>query len=168
MASEAGYSRGALYHQFANKEELALAVVAWIEETLFKDVGHSVAGDADPVGTLLAAARGHSFFNGDDVAGVVLALRAEFGESDHPVGRALNDVVNRVVAETTRLITAGRRSGAIPPGPPPRTLALGLIGVLEGVGVHLSGKAPFDIDLAERAARGVLGLTPPLGSPGSE
>ena len=33
VAAEAGYTRGALYHQFANKEELALAVVAWVGET---------------------------------------------------------------------------------------------------------------------------------------
>ena len=30
VASEAGYTRGALYHQFAGKEELALAVVEWV------------------------------------------------------------------------------------------------------------------------------------------
>lgn len=33
VASDAGYSRGALYHQFSGKEDLALAVVGWVEET---------------------------------------------------------------------------------------------------------------------------------------
>ena len=33
VASEAGYTRGALYHQFAGKEELALAVVEWVAAT---------------------------------------------------------------------------------------------------------------------------------------
>ena len=30
VAAEAGYTRGALYHQFSGKEELALAVVDWV------------------------------------------------------------------------------------------------------------------------------------------
>ncbi|MDQ1633011.1 MAG: hypothetical protein QOC80_2983, partial [Frankiaceae bacterium] len=30
VAREAGYTRGALYHQFAGKQELTLAVVAWV------------------------------------------------------------------------------------------------------------------------------------------
>ena len=33
VAADAGYTRGALYHLFTNKEELALAVVEWVQET---------------------------------------------------------------------------------------------------------------------------------------
>jgi AcrR family transcriptional regulator len=33
VASEAGYTRGALYHLFANKDDLAMAVVTWVDET---------------------------------------------------------------------------------------------------------------------------------------
>jgi AcrR family transcriptional regulator len=32
VAREAGYTRGALYHQFADKEDLALAVVEWVHD----------------------------------------------------------------------------------------------------------------------------------------
>ena len=166
VASEAGYSRGALYHQFANKEELALAVVTWVEETWYLEVGCRFADEADPVATLLAVARGHSVYVRREVAGVIGTLRAEFYKRDHPIGRAVNDMVSRVVDDTARIITAGRRSGAIPPGPPPQTLALGFVGVMEGLGIHLSGQVPFDVQLAERAARGVLGLTPTPLSPG--
>jgi AcrR family transcriptional regulator len=165
VANEAGYSRGALYHQFANKEELALEVVNWVEETLYQEVGQRLAIDADPVGTLLTAARDHPVYIRNGVSGVLVALRAEFDGTDHPVGRAVNGVVSRVVDDITRLINAGRRRGAIPPGPPPRTLALAYVGVMEGLGIHLAGEAPFDGQLAERAARGVLGLTPPPASP---
>ena len=168
VANDAGYSRGALYHQFANKEELALAVVKWVEETWYQDVGQRFAVDADPVGTLLAVARDNSVYVRHGVSGVVAALRAEFHGSEHPVGSAVNALVGRVVDDATRLISAGRESGAIPPGPPPRTLALGFVGVIEGLGIHLSGQAPYDVQLAERAARGVLGLPPSPGSSDSE
>jgi AcrR family transcriptional regulator len=33
VASEAGYTRGALYHQFADKQDLALAVIKWVDDT---------------------------------------------------------------------------------------------------------------------------------------
>src|SRR6266542_393049 len=33
VAQEAGYTRGALYHQFKDKEDLALAVVDWVDKT---------------------------------------------------------------------------------------------------------------------------------------
>ena len=167
VANDAGYSRGAIYHLFANKEELTLAVVTWIEEAMYRDAGDHFADETDPVATLLAIARCHDDYIRPEVPGVVAALRAEFGESDHPIGRALEDMVNRVVANTTRLITAGRHSGAIPPGPPPRTLALGFVGALDGVRGYLSGQAPFDVVLAERAARGVLGLPPQTGTSGT-
>jgi AcrR family transcriptional regulator len=160
VASEAGYSRGALYHQFASKEELALAVVKWVEETWYQDVGHRFTEEADPVGTLLAVVRGNSDYVRPEVTGVVMALRAEFNGSEHPVGKAVHALVGRVVDDAARLIDAGRKRGEIPPGPPPRMLALAFVGVIEGLGIHLSGHAPFDAQLAERAARGVLGLSP--------
>src|ERR1700685_2972937 len=48
VAREAGYSRGALYHQFEDKEDLALAVVAWVDETWRQEVGVRVDGEPDP------------------------------------------------------------------------------------------------------------------------
>ena len=33
VARDAGYTRGALYHQFKDKEDLALAVLEWVDET---------------------------------------------------------------------------------------------------------------------------------------
>ena len=39
VAREAGYTRGALYHQFKDKEDLALAVIEWVDETWRREVG---------------------------------------------------------------------------------------------------------------------------------
>lgn len=168
VASEAGYTRGALYHQFAGKEDLALAVVGWVGETWHGEVGHLFTSDADPVETLLAVARGHAVYCRRDVAGVLLTLRVEFAGQDHPVGHAITDVVDRLLADCTHQITVGRGSGAIPPGPPPQDTALALIGALESIAINLAGRAPRDTQLVERAARGLLGLPPPAASTGTE
>src|ERR687883_670977 len=60
VAREAGYTRGALYHQFKDKEELALAVLEWVHETWSREVAEPAEREPDPVGELLALARGHA------------------------------------------------------------------------------------------------------------
>lgn len=160
VASDAGYTRGALYHLFASKEDLALAVLAWVEETWWAEVGSLFDDHADPVSALLAIARGHAVYCRRDVARVIMTLSIEFGSADHPVGRVVREGLNRVVDETARLIASGRRNGSIPPGPPTRKLALALTGALEGSIISVAGQAPHDEVIAERVTRGVLGLQP--------
>src|SRR3954466_4852394 len=60
VAREAGYTRGALYHQFHDKEDLALAVLHWANETWQREVGALADEESDPVPALLALARGHA------------------------------------------------------------------------------------------------------------
>ena len=161
VAADAGYTRGALYHLFANKEELALAVVEWVQETWYEHMGPLFAQTAAPGEALVAVARGHAVYCRRDVARVMMSLRVEFSGQDHPVGRAVEAAVRKVLADCARLITAARRKGEIPPGPPPRVLALALVGSLEGLVINLAGQAPLDEELAERVARGILGIPPP-------
>lgn len=160
VASEAGYTRGALYHLFANKEDLALAVVKWVEETWNAEVGDLAAEQAEPVDALLAMARGHAIYCRRDVADVMMTLRVEFTGQDHPIGQALTEIIDQLAADCAGLIAAGRLSGAIPAGPPPREMAAAYLGVLEAVGSQLAGQAPYDIELVERAVRGLLALPP--------
>src|ERR1700676_4523667 len=54
VASEAGYTRGALYHQFKDKEDLALAVIAWVNENWMREVGGPARQEPDPVAELIA------------------------------------------------------------------------------------------------------------------
>jgi AcrR family transcriptional regulator len=158
VAREAGYSRGALYHQFADKDDLALSVVAWVDETWRQEVGEAVEREPDPVVALIALARGHAVFCRRDVARVAIALRLEFSGRDHPVGSEVRRVSETLVERCVRLIDAGRRAGSIPPGPPARTVALAFVGALEGAVIELAGQAPHDELLAARAGAGVLGL----------
>jgi AcrR family transcriptional regulator len=157
VARSAGYTRGALYHQFRDKEELALAVIGWVDETWQREVGASV-DLSDPAAALIALARGHAVFCRRDVARVAVALRLEFSGQDHPVGREVERVSETLVRRCTRLINAGRRAGTIPAGPPARQVAMAYVGALEGVVIGLAGQAPYDEEFAARAVAGVLGL----------
>src|SRR3954451_18692023 len=159
VAREAGYTRGALYHQFRDKEDLALAVLGWAAEIWEREVGMRADREADPVATLLAMGRGHAVLCRRDIARVAMALRVEFSGQDHPIGRELERVQAGLVKRLARLITAGRRDGSIPPGPPVKAVALALNGALEGAVITLAGQAPHDEVLAERVVEGVLGLS---------
>jgi AcrR family transcriptional regulator len=165
VARGAGYTRGALYHQFKDKEELALAVLEWVNETWWREVGGPADEESDPVAALLALARGHAVYCRRDVARVIMALRVEFSGQDHPVGREIKRVSKTLVKRCVSLIDAGRRDGSIPPGPPAKAVALAFWGALEGAVIALAGQAPHDELLAARVAVGVLGLESPPARP---
>jgi AcrR family transcriptional regulator len=160
VAREAGYTRGALYHLFKDKEDLTLAVIEWVLETWTQEVGRAVEQESDPVAALLTLARGHAVFCRRDIARVAVALRLEFSGQDHPVGREIERSYELLIRDCVRLINAGRKAGTIAPGPPARPLALAFIGALEGTVIELAGQAPHDELLAARAVAGVLGLDP--------
>src|SRR5271167_3356088 len=138
VASEAGYTRGALYHQFKDKEDLALAVLRWADETWQREVGGPASQEPGPVAELLAIARGHAILCRRDIARVAMALRVEFSARDHPIGRELERVQTGLLKRLVLLINAGRRGGSIPPGPPASAVALALIGALEGAVITLA------------------------------
>jgi AcrR family transcriptional regulator len=161
VAREAGYTRGALYHQFEDKEDLALAVIQWTAQTWEREVGRQADEAPDPVAALLALARGHAILCRRDIARVAMALRVEFTGQDHPIAREMERVKETLVKRLVRLINAGRRDGSIPPGPPARAVALACIGALEGAVIALAGQAPHDEVLAERAIAGVIGVELP-------
>ena len=139
VARDAGYTRGALYHQFKDKEDLALAVVEWADETWRREVGGPAEREPDPVAALIALARGHAILCRRDVARVAMALKLEFSGQDHPVGRELERVSDALVERCTRLIDAARRDGSIPAGPPVRTVAVAFVGAIEGAVIALAG-----------------------------
>src|SRR5919197_3131976 len=123
VAAEAGYTRGALYHLFDDKEDLALAVVGWVWETWQQQVAPLADAHDDPYQALIALARGHIAYCRDGRARVMMTLRVEFAEREHPVGRAVWEIAATLRRRVEQLIVRGRRAGAIPPGPPPRVLA---------------------------------------------
>src|SRR5919109_4565270 len=115
VAREAGYTRGALYHQFKDKSELALAVIEWVNETWRREVGDPADREPDPVASLTTLARRHAIYCRRDVARVMMALRVEFSGQDHPVGREITRVSRQLIKRCATLIDAGRKDGSIPP-----------------------------------------------------
>jgi AcrR family transcriptional regulator len=162
VARDAGYTRGALYHQFDDKEDLARAVVAWVDETWWSEVGGLLDLDAhrNAADSLIALARGHAVYCRRDIARVMMALRVEFSNHDHPLASAIEQSIQRLVNRVTDVIDSGRRDGSIPPGPPSRAVALALMGAVEGAVIALAGQAPHDEELAARVVAGVIGLAP--------
>jgi AcrR family transcriptional regulator len=158
VARDAGYTRGALYHQFKGKEDLALAVLRWVDETWWPEVGGLAEGPPNVAAGLLALARGHAVYCRRDIARVMMVLRIEFSGKDHPVGRTIDEMFKGLVKYCAQLIEAGRREGSIPPGPPAKAVAVAWLGAMEGVVIALAGHAPHDEELAARAAAGILGL----------
>lgn len=160
VAKDAGYTRGALYHQFKDKQALTLAVIEWAMETWDQEVGRLVEQESDPVAALLTLARGHAVYCRRDIARVAIALRLEFSEQDHPVGREIEQGYQELVEHCVGLIKAGREAGSIPAGPPASAVALAFVGALEGTVIALAGQVRHDELLAARTAAGVLGLDP--------
>jgi AcrR family transcriptional regulator len=158
VARDAGYTRGALYHQFKGKEDLALAVLRWVDETWWPEVAEMAEGQPTVAAGLLAMARAHAVYCRRDIARAMVALRIEFSGTDHPVGRTIDGMGKAGVKYCAQLIEAGRMEGSIPPGPPAKEVAIAWIGAVEGVVIALAGHAPHDEELAARASVGVLGL----------
>ncbi|UYM07431.1 TetR/AcrR family transcriptional regulator [Solicola gregarius] len=161
VARDAGYTRGALYHQFKDKQDLTLAVArTWWRETWRQDVLPLVEAESEPAAALLALARGHAVFCRREVARVPIALRLEFTGQDHPVGREVERNYGLLLKHCRKLIKAGHAAETIPAGAPDRMLALAVVGALEGTVISVAGRAPYDEQLAERAVAGVLGIEP--------
>jgi AcrR family transcriptional regulator len=160
IASDAGYTRGALYHQFQGKEDLALAVVKWVASTWEQEVWEPAHRPTDSVAVLVALARGHVVYCRRDIARVIMALRVEFAGREHPVGETIERIVDGNALRVAALITAGREAGSIPAGPPAEMMAIAGIGALEGLAIQVAGQAPNDELLAERLMLGMLGLSP--------
>jgi AcrR family transcriptional regulator len=158
VAGDAGYTRGALYHLFAGKEELAVAVVDWVADSWEREVWEPAQSAGGPVDILVALARGHIVFCRRDIARVMMALRVEFDGREHPVGTKVADIGKDLAMRFGAVISTGRRDGSIPAGPPAKTLGAAVTAAVEGLAIHLAG-APHDEAMAERMVRGLLGVS---------
>jgi AcrR family transcriptional regulator len=158
VAGDAGYTRGALYHLFRGKEELAVAVVDWVADTWEREVWAPAQRAGTPVDILVALARGHVVFCRRDIARVMMALRVEFDGREHPVGTKVADIGKDLAMRFGAVISTGRRDGSIPAGPPAKTLGAAVTAAVEGLAIHLAG-APHDEAMAERMVRGLLGVS---------
>jgi AcrR family transcriptional regulator len=156
VAAEAGYTRGALYHQFRDKDALVLATLDWVYETWYAQVGSVFDEELPPVEALAELARRHAVYCRRDIAGLMVTLRVELAARDHPVGEAVRAQIRELVGRVRRLILAGRRDGSIPPGPPATVLAAAVMSAIEAVVIALAGRTGDDEEIARRVALGLV------------
>jgi AcrR family transcriptional regulator len=156
VAVEAGYSRGALYHQFRGKDELVLAALDWVRDRWYAEVATSISADLPPRDTLIELARRHAVFCRRDIAGVMTALRVEFAGQDHPVAQAVNDQTGAVASLISELILRGRQDGTLPDGPPARTLADAALAAVEAAVIATAADQANAATIAELIAAGLL------------
>ena len=114
VAAEDGYTRGALHHQFPDKDAPVLATVAWVKEAWDAEVGRTFDEALSAVDALVALARRHAVY---------------------PIGGRPGD--------------RGRARG-----PRPATLS-----AIEGAVIALAGNERDDEEVAERVARGLIGVS---------
>lgn len=157
VAAAAGYTRGALYHQFRDKDALVLATLEWVHDTWYREVGSTFEEDLPPLDALVELAGRHAVYCRRDIARMMVALRVEFSAREHPVGDAVRAQTRELLEHVRRLIAAGRRDGSIAPGPPAPVLAGALMSAVEGVVIALAGRVGDDEQLARRVALGLLG-----------
>ena len=119
VAAAAGYTRGALYHQFRDKDALVLATLDWVYDTWYAEVGSVFDEELPPLEALVENARRHAVYCRRDIARMMVALRVEFSVREHPVGDAVRAQTRELLERVRRLIVAGRRDGSIASGPRP-------------------------------------------------
>lgn len=157
VASDAGYTRGALYHQFEDKDALVLATIDWVRDTWYGEVAPALAEQGrTPLEGLVEVARRHVVFCRRDIAGVMTALRVEFAGREHPIGDAVDRETQIVVAGIRQVILAGRWAGDIPPGPSAAVLAAAGVAAVEAIAIALAGRPGDDQQIVERIIRGLL------------
>jgi AcrR family transcriptional regulator len=158
VAAEAGYTRGALYHQFRDKDALVLATLEWVYETWYAQVGSVFDEGLPPVEALTELARRHAVYCRRDIAGLMVTLRVELAARDHPVSAAVRAQIRELVDRVRRLILAGRRDGSIAPGPPATVLAAAVMSAIEAVVIALAGRPGDDEEIARRVVLGLVSV----------
>jgi AcrR family transcriptional regulator len=152
VAAEAGYTRGALYHQFRDKDALVLATLEWVYETWYAEVGSVFDEDLPPAEAVGELARRHAVYCRREIAGIMAMLRVEFAAREHPVAGAVRAQMSELYQRLQGVIEAGRADGSIPPGPSPDALAKACLAAVEAVTMALAGQVPEDERLARRVA----------------
>jgi AcrR family transcriptional regulator len=149
VAADAGYTRGALYYQFPNKQALALAAIDREYRYWQREVGAPALSDPDPAHALVELARNNAIFCRRPVARLIVTLRHEFHDRSDPIGDVVHDITDKGIAFFAALITSAQDSRAISSITDPHTLATALFGTLEGIAMALANQPPHDEQIAQ-------------------
>jgi AcrR family transcriptional regulator len=151
IVARAGVTRGALYHQFADKQDLFRAVVEALEEDVIGRVGRSLAGVSGPGEALTAMMGGWLDVCEDDEVQRILLLDAP-GVLGWDEWRAIGHRYG--LGEVVGLLDAAMEAGAIA-RQPATPLAHVVIGALDEAALYIARAEDPKAGRAEM--EGVLG-----------
>ena len=128
IVADAGVTKGALFHHFADKRALALS---WIEQTLAPALAEEWLGSLASVDSLDALAR-HCrdrclALDGEDPVSVLVALAAETGHADTAMGESFEGVFAQWRRALAAVLERGQRDSWVHPSIVPATEA-GILG----------------------------------------
>lgn len=147
-----GLTKGALYHHFASKEELALAAFRHKQEALVAQILAAADAERDSVAALRTAFRVRAaVLQEDPSARVVLRLGAEFRVDAVP-GSAFADYQELAFEAFTEIIRQGQEEGSMRADLDPRAIAELIFAAMVGMDDVSSFLSNLD-DLPQRSER---------------
>ncbi len=156
IASASGLTKGALYHHFASKEELALAVFRHEQETLVEQIVAATAGTRGALAALRAAFRVRAEVLRDvPAARAVLRLGAEFRVDAAP-GSVFAEYQELAFEAFAEIVRRGQEEGDVRADLDPRATAEHIFAAMVGmddVSTFLS-----DLDDLPQRTEGLLDL----------
>lgn len=156
VAEAAGFSKGAVYSNFAGKEELCLAVLDAIHAEQIEGVVAAFSSEANIDGRIDAFTEWARTHLGNPQ---VTALEAEFGAAGRQsafVAAQLRDRHRQITAEVSRLLRTVIDDSGLDVALDPDKAAVALLSLGIGVGAMRSFDPRLDVDIVGETMRTLL------------
>ena len=162
VAEAAGFSKGAVYSNFAGKDELCLAVLDAIHAEQIEGIVAAFSAETDIDGRIDGFTRWARVHLGNPD---VTALEAEFGAAARQssfVATQLRDRRRQITAELTRLLRKVIDESGLDVAMDPEKAAVALLSLGIGIGAMRSFDSRLDVDILGETMRTLLrGVTRP-------
>ena len=162
IATRAGLTKGSVYHYFKDKQALLIALLDRSETTLFEPVFIKIhAAHTDPRSQLIMFVNWVARAGAENKELMLLPVLVslEFFGFGNQTEKYVHKIYQRLHAELEQIVKSGQANGVFNPEPDPRTVAVSLVALIDGLllqwyrwGQEIDGPA-----LARQARALVLG-----------
>lgn len=164
LIRESGLTKGAFYHHFGSKEELALATFRYKQEQLLGRARELMPHDLDAVEELQAVIRVRARLYAEDPSlRCILRLGAELGATAGP-GSDFAGYQDLAIETFAGIVRRGQKQGSIRPGIDPRSAGEAIFAAIVGAD-RLSRMLTGGADLEQRGQQLVDLLVRGLAKP---
>lgn len=113
IAETSGYTKGAIYHYFASKEELLMAVLEMVEQDVITVEAPEPAGDGGATARLVRFLHAQGARAGEraDSFLFLVTLAADLSNLGEPVGNKVDAIFDRLGGVLERIVLDGQQSG---------------------------------------------------------